>query len=90
MVSLFNVEFGTTCIMPPSASMCADRQLISFTLPDTLPTSIVSPISNGRSMRSMSPEKRFPRGSCSASPTTMEVTPSAASAPWISRSQMNE
>ena len=90
MVSLLSVEFGTTWIMPPSASMCADRQLISLTVPDTPPTSITSPTSNGRSMRSMRPEKRLPSGSCSARPTTMEVTPRAASAPWISRSQMNE
>ena len=90
IVSLFRVEFGTTWIMPPSASMCADRQLISFTVPETSPTSIESPISKGRSISSISPENRLPSGSCSASPTTIEVTPSAASAPWISRSQMNE
>ena len=90
IVSLFSVELGTTWIAPPKASMCADRQLTSFTSPDTLPTSIVSPTSNGRSIRSMRPENRLPRGSCSARPTTIEVTPRAARAPSISRPQTME
>ena len=54
-------------------------------LSGTLPTSMVSPTSNGRSIRSMRPEKRLPSGSCSASPTTIDVTPRAARAFSISR-----
>ena len=34
IVSLFSVELGTTMMAPPIASMCADRQLTSFTSPD--------------------------------------------------------
>ncbi len=90
IVSLFSVELGTTWIAPPKASMCADRQLTSFTSPETLPTSIVSPTSNGRSIRSTRPENKLPRGSCSARPTMSEVTPRAAMAPPISRPQTNE
>ena len=33
IVSLFSVELGTTWMAPPRASMCADRQLTSFTYP---------------------------------------------------------
>ena len=90
IVSLFSVELGTTMIEPPIASICAERQLTSFTSPATLPTSIVSPTSNGRSISSIRPEKRLPSGSCSARPTTIDVTPRAASAPSISLPQTKE
>ena len=81
MTSLLSTELGTTRVSPPKDLRWAERQLISFTSPEKSPISIWSPTSKGRSIRSMTPEKRFPRGSWRARPTTMELTPRAARAP---------
>jgi len=55
-----SVRVGDDLHVPAKALMCADRQLTSITSPETVPTSIVSPTSNGRSIRSTRPENKLP------------------------------
>ena len=76
--------------IPDPMSMWVERQFISTTLPLAPPTSRVSPRRNGCSKSSSNPDTTLPTAFCSASPMTMDPTPSAANRPPTSRPQTND
>ena len=81
MVSRASAELGSTSRLFSTVRRCTERQLTSNTRPRLSPTEIKSPTENGRSKNSAMPDIRLPRVSCSARPSTIEPTPSAATRP---------
>ena len=72
--------FGTTMRSPLRSRMREVRQLMSTTTPSESPAVIQSPVLNGRSLSSRTPEASPLSVSCRAKETTSEVTPRAVRA----------
>ena len=71
---VMNTAFGTMTSRLSAVFSIVVRNAISSTTPVCPPTSMVSPMRNGRSTRTHIPAKKFFRMSCSDSPTTRPMT----------------
>ena len=69
-----NVPFGTITCCASTVRSSVVRNVISSTTPLYPPTSIVSPMRNGRSTSTQIPARKFLRMSCSERPSTMPTT----------------